>query len=292
MQYELVDIVTEDRLVHQGMVHIPDNHGSTAVIWVHGLTGTFYSNTITMGLFAQMCAEQAVAFGAFHTRGHDYVSSAHRLDETKEHGYVYETIGAGVENFTDCVKDIDAMIAFFVERGFSKIILVGNSTGANKVCYYAGTMKAPQVAGVVLSGPMSDRYSATDEATNTKHQLFMEQKIQEGKGDELITGFDFFPLTPKRWMSLLAKGSPEDVFNYHDSVGALTTFSAIQIPMLVMFGGKDQHADRPIEEIQKAFDEHTTSEKYKSVIIPDADHGFTGKEQIFVETIVSWAATL
>lgn len=292
MQYELVDIVTADNLVHQGMVHIPETHNGTAVIWIHGLTGTFYSNTKGMNLFARLCAEKGMAFGAFHTRGHDYVSSAHRLDETKDKGFVYETIGAGVEIFTDCVKDIDAMAAFFAQCGFSKIVLVGNSTGANKVCYYAGTVTDPRIAGVVLSGPMSDRYSATDEATNAKHQEVMEQKIRDGKGDELLTGFDFFPLTPKRWMSLLAKGSPEDVFNYHDDEGALTTFSAIRIPMLVMFGGNDEHADRPIAEMQKAFDAHAKSANYKSVVIPGADHGFTGKEDVFVETIVSWAASL
>lgn len=292
MKYELVDIVTKDKLVHQGVVHIPDDHGSIAVIWVHGLTGTFYSNTKTMELFARMCAEKGMAFGAFHTRGHDYVTSAHRLDETTKKGFVYETIGAGVEQFTDCVMDIDAMVAFFAGRGFSKVVLVGNSTGANKVCYYAGTVPDARVAGVVLSGPMSDRYSASDAETNIKHQSFMEQKIKEGKGDELLTGYDFFPLTPKRWMSLLAKGSPEDLFNYHDEEGALTTFSAIRMPLLVMFGGKDEHADRPVAEIQKAFDAHAASTKYMSVIVPDADHGFTGKEQEFVDTIVSWAASL
>ncbi len=292
MKYELVDIVTKDQLVHQGMVHIPEGCGKTAVVWIHGLTGTFYGNTKSMELFARACERAGMAFGAFHTRGHDYVSSVHRLDATSDRGFVYQTIGAGVENFTDCVKDIEAMVVFFAGRGFEKVVLVGNSTGANKVCYYAGTVNDPKVAGVVLSGPMSDRYSASDEQTNQKHRAIMEQKIQEGKGDELLTGFDFFPLTPKRWMSLLAVGSPEDVFNYHDDEGALATFSKITVPLLVMFGGSDEHADRPIVEIQKAFDAHTASTKYTSVVIPGADHGFTGKESEFVDKIVSWAASL
>lgn len=292
MKYELVDILTKDQLVHQGMVHIPKGCGKTAVVWIHGLTGTFYSNTKSMELFALACEKQKMAFGAFNTRGHDYVSDAHKIDGTNTRGYVHQTIGAGVEHFPDCVQDIDAMVSFFVHRGFEKMVLVGHSTGANKVCYYAGTVNDPKVAGVVLSGPMSDRYSASDEQTNKKHHAIMEQKIREGKGEELLTGFDFFPLTPKRWMSLLAVGSPEDVFNYHDEEGALATFSKITIPLLVMFGGSDEHADRPIVEIQKAFDAHAQSAKYKSVVIPGADHSFTGKEHTFVDVIVSWAASL
>lgn len=292
MQFELVDILTKDQLVHQGLVHIPNDHKKTAVIWVHGLTGTFYSNTKSMNLFAQACEKEGLAFGAFNTRGHDYVSDAHKIDTTNARGYVHQTIGAGIEHFPDCVQDIDAMISFFVDRGFEHVVLVGHSTGANKVCYYAGTVIDSRLSGVVLSGPMSDRYSSSDEETNKKHQAIMEQKIKEGKGDELLTGFDFFPLTPHRWMSLLAKGSVEDVFNYRDSEGALTTFSKIKTPLLVMFGGSDEHADRPIEEMQKAFDAHAASPKYKSVVVSGADHGFSGKEDEFVGTIVSFASSI
>lgn len=292
MQFTLVNIVTKDQLVHQGIVHIPEKHTGTAVVWVHGLTGTFYSNTKLMELFATECEKHGIAFGAFHTRGHDYVASAHRLDASSDKGYVYETVGAGVEHFPDSVKDISAMVTYFADKGFEKVVLVGNSTGANKVCYYAGTVTDKRVGGIVLVGPMSDRYSASDEETNRKHYAVMEQKIRDGKGDELLTGFDFFPLTPKRWMSLLAVGSAEDVFNYRDQERALGTFSKIKIPLLVMFGGSDEHADRPIGEIRKAFDTHAKSSAYASVVVAGADHGFTGKENELVPVIVTWAASL
>lgn len=291
--FSLEEIITSDNLTHQGIFHEPKNPGKKAIVWVHGLTSKFYSDPKLMELFADAGDEHGIGFASFHTRGHDYVTSTHKLDSTNEKGYVYETIGSGVENFTDCTKDIDAMVSFLVARGYTSIVLVGHSTGANKVCYYAGTVPDARVSGVVLAGPMSDRYSAGfDEATNREHRRVMEQKIKEGKGDELLTGYDFFPLTPKRWMSLLAEGSLEDVFNYRDEVGALSTFSAIKIPLLVLFGGNDEHADQPVATIRKAFDAHAKSVAYKSVIVPDADHGFSGKEAVFVNEIVSWAVTL
>lgn len=292
IQFTLEEIITQDGLEHQGILHIPDNQDGKALLWIHGLTGTFYSNVKSMNFFAQEAAKSGIAFAAFHTRGHDYVASTHRIDPTKPSGYVYEAIGAGVEHFLDCIKDIDAALTFLAGKGLTKIILVGHSTGANKSCYYAGTVADPRVIGVVLSGPMSDRYSATDEETSKKHRAIMEQKIKEGKGDELLMGFDFFPLTPKRWMSLLSEGSPEDVFNYRDTEGALATFEKIKIPLLVMFGGSDEHADRPVSEIQKAFDAHARSGHYKSVVVPGADHGFTGKEDVFVREVTAWAASI
>ncbi|MFZ5535614.1 MAG: alpha/beta hydrolase [Patescibacteria group bacterium] len=292
IQFTLEEIITQDNLVHQGLLHVPPQASGKVLVWIHGLTGTFYSNAKSMNGFAEEAAKHGMAFAAFHTRGHDYVTSTHKIDPNSPKGYVHEMIGAGVENFTDCVKDIDAIVSFLAGKELTKVILIGHSTGANKVCYYAGTVTDNRLAGVVLSGPMSDRYSATDPETNKKHRAIMEQKINEGKGDELLTGFDFFPLTPKRWMSLLAEGSPEDVFNYHDEQGALATYARITVPLLVMFGGSDEHADRPVPEMQKAFDAHAKSSKYKSVVVPDADHGFTGKEKVFVDEVVAFAASL
>jgi len=291
-QFSLEEIITSDNLVHQGIFHLPKNPGKKAIVWVHGLTSKFYSDPKLMELFANMSDEQGIGFASFHTRGHDYVTSTHRLDSANEKGYVHETIGSGVENFTDCIKEYDAMVSFFVHRGYSSVTLVGHSTGANKVCYYAGTVPDDRVSGVVLAGPMSDRYSAGfDEAINREHQRIMEQKIREGKGDELLTGFAFFPPSSQAWMSLLGKGSPEDVFNYRDEIGALSTFGAIKSPLLVIFAGNDEHADQPITTIRKSFDAHAASSVYKSVIINDADHGFTGKEAEFVSEIVSWVTT-
>lgn len=291
-RFNLAEIVTKDKLFHQGVVAFPKVPGKRAVLWIHGLVSRFYSDTELMNRFADECTNRGMAFAAFNNRGHDYVTSTHKTDSKNPKGYVHTLIGAGVEDFAESTLDVDAAISYFADHGYSEVVLVGHSSGANKACFYSGTIPDIRVAGVVLAGPMSDRYSASDEETNAKHQAFMEQKIREGKGDELLTGFDFFPLTPKRWMSLLAKGSPEDVFNYHDEKGALRTFSAITVPMLVMFGGSDEHADRPVPEMKKAFDLHAASSKYMSVIIPGADHGFTGKEQEFVDTIVSWAALL
>ena len=120
----------------------------------------------------------------------------------------------------------------------------------------------------------------------------MQKKIAEGKGDELLVGYDFFVLTPNRWMSLYKEGSAEDVFNYADGKKALKQFSKIPKPLLVLMGGQDEHADRPIEEIRKLFDSHAKSENYKSIIIPAATHSFEGKEKEEVEAIVSWAKML
>jgi alpha-beta hydrolase superfamily lysophospholipase len=293
VSFSLAEIVTKDKLVHQGIFFRPSHPSKKAVLWVHGLTGRFYGDVELMSLWAQTCEQKGFGFAAFNNRGHDIVAGLRKLDTRKKTGYRHATYGAGLERFSDCVLDIDAAISFLMSQGFAQVVLIGHSTGANKVCYYAATKKDPRVVGVVLAGPMSDRYSRnTDKVHYRKNMAFMQKLVKQRKGDEILGGRHFFPMTPKRWLSLLAPGSKEDVFNYGDKKNVLSAFAKIRKPLLIVLSELDETADRPIEEIKQAFDTHTKSPSYKSVIIPGATHSYTGKEKEFVREVVSWSSSL
>lgn len=291
--FYLSEITTKDGLIHQGIFFSPKNPGKRAILWVHGLTGRFYGDPIINNAFAEECETQGWGFAAFNNRGHDVIANVRKIDKRKKTGFAHTVIGAGAEKFIDCIYDIDAAIGFLENQGFSEIILVGHSTGANKACYYAATQKDPCVVGVVLSGPLSDRYaSGYTPETYEKYREFMEKKIVEGKGDELLEGYNFFALTPNRWVSLYVEGSAEDVFNYSDGDKALTQFIRIAIPLMVINAGNDEHAHISIQEIKRLFDSHTRSNNYKSIIIPGVLHGFEGKEKEVVNAIIEWVKTI
>jgi alpha-beta hydrolase superfamily lysophospholipase len=140
---------------------------------------------------------------------------------------------------------------------------------------------------------MSDRlHGITDYKKFKKDLAHMHELIDAGKGNELLPGYLFFPMTPKRFISLFAPGTTEDVFDYGEQEPNLKYFSRIKLPLLVHLAGADEAADRPIQEIQKAFDTHAKSPTYKSVIIQGALHRFNGHEQEAVAAIVGWARTI
>lgn len=291
--FYLSEITTKDGLIHQGIFFQPQKHGTKALLWIHGLTGRFYGDVAMMEQAALMCEQNGWGLASFNNRGHDMITGAHRVDPVNHSGYSYATIGAGHEEFEESVYDMEAGVNFLVQQGFSEVILVGMSTGANKACYYGATTKDIHVAGIVLGGPMSDRYSSgyTSEIYK-KYKAIMQKEIEEGRGDELKVGYDFFPLTPNRWMSLYVEGSAEDVFNYADEKNALAQFSKITKPLLVMIGENDEHADRPIEDIKKLFDDHARSNNYRSIILPNTNHGFDKKEKEAVDAIIEWVNTI
>lgn len=283
--FTLEQITTSDGVIHQGILAEPSNPNGKALVWVHGLTSTFYNNVFMTNELARRALESGMAFAAFNNRGHDMITDVKKADPAKTRGYGYAMAGSGYENFSDCVFDIDAVLSFLKEKGYREIYVIGHSSGAQKVCYYAGSHDRPELAGIVLASPISDRLGTGGEERISIIES-MRKKIAEGKGDELISGLSYFPMTPKRYVSLYYQGSLEDHFDYGDPHPRMKYFSTIQKPLLVLLAGNDENADRPIEEIKIIFDLSQKSSDYQSLIVPDALHGFGGKEEGLAQLIV------
>ena len=288
-QFYLTEIITKDNHVHQGLYFQPSRKNKKAILWVHGLTGRFYGDPLLMNVFADACEEHGWGFASFNNRGHDVIANIRKIDRRKRADFTHAMCGAGLEKFEDCLWDIDAGIAFLIEKGFDQVILIGHSTGANKVCFYAGMKRDPRVVGVVLAGPTSDRFSRNTDKSNYQSNLsFMKKLMMQGKGNEIVSGRHFFPMTPRRWLSLLAPNTKEDVFNYGDNLNVLQTFGQIKKPLLVILSELDETADRPMLNIKDIFDDHTKSKNYNSIIIPGTTHSYTGKEKEFVGIVIDW----
>ena len=224
IQFQLVEATTKDKLIHQGIFFHPSHSSSVktskdkkaadgsaslrkpkrALLWVHGLGGKFYSHIRLWEALAEKAKKAGIGFAIFNNRGHDLVAGIRKVDKRKRTGYSHIVAGTGYEDFNKSMFDIDAGISFLINQGFSEIILIGHSTGANKVCYYAGSRKDPRVSAIVLASPVSDRYDPTIKPAEMRERLAkMQQLIKNKKGDELQLGLHFFPITPKRFVSLL-----------------------------------------------------------------------------------------
>lgn len=240
------------------------------------------------------CDKNGWGFAAFNNRGHDHISGMHCVDPVDPEKSTWAYGGGGYEVFEECIFDIHAGVDFLVSQGFSEVIVIGSSTGALKVIYSEGTSPHKNVVGVVLAGALSDRLGPDVDKKQLPAQIArMEKLITEGKGDDLQTGLSYFPMTPKRFVSLFKKDSIEEsTVDYDDAHPKMNAFSTIKKPMLVLFSGNDENLDRPAEDVQKVFNAKTQSKKYKSIVIPGADHEFTGKEKEVVDLIVSWITTI
>lgn len=290
--FVLEEVTTPDGYIHQGMVAYPNTQAKRAIVWVHGLTSTFYNNKILLTALAQKSIEQGILFASFNTRGHDMIAGMKILDQTQQKGYRYGIGGAGYEIFEECEHDIAGVLDFLKEKGVNEVVLFGHSTGANKVAYFAGTKEDKRVKGVILGSPLSDRYGpGIERSTLTQDIQMMKELVLSGKGDGLVMGKTFFPLTPKRFLSLVVPGA-EDQMGYGENPPSLPYVSAITLPLFVLLGSNDEYLDRPAQDVLNVFKQLSTSTSYSQALVPNALHSYNGFEDLVAEKVVSWVLEL
>jgi pimeloyl-ACP methyl ester carboxylesterase len=288
-EYFLAEVETKDHLIHQGIYYHPHTPSKKALLWIHGLTSNFSAHIVLFDRFAGWCEKYGFGFAAFNNRGHDIVTGIKKRDKRIEKGYTRVNGGAGYEVFTDCTYDIDAGISFLASQGYSEIILMGHSTGANKVCFYAGKKRDPRVSGIVLASPVSDRLDPSlDKKDLSKKIGIMRKLVARNRGDEPVSGVHGFLITPKRFLSSFLPGSDEDVFDYGDTGKILSVFRHIPNPVLIILGTSDEYLDRPADLVIRAFSKAAKKGQLSSKIIEGSTHGYTGFENVVVESVVSW----
>lgn len=293
-RFNLVEIITKDNLIHQGIFFSPSKPKKRAILWIHGLTDTFYGDVKTFEEFAKHCEKLGWGFASFNNRGHDVITSVSKIDPSSPKGKTHSIQGAACEKFTDCVYDIDAAISFLEKEGYNEVVLVGISTGANKVCYYVGTQKDLRVVGVVLASAISDVGFKKKELGDAYEKTIVKVKklVKEGKGESFIERLDYMPVTPNRFLSAYEENGIEDVFPYYQKNPTFKIYSKISIPLMVIMGERDEYADMPVNEIVAIYTKHQRSSSYKHVVIADAFNSFGGKEKEFVEEIISWIQSI
>lgn len=287
LKFYLTEITTKDKLIHQGIYFEPSKKSDVAILWVHGLTSTFYGKPVLNETIANECEKHGWGYANFHTRGHDLIAGIKQIDTSTDTGFTRLNAGGGGEKFEDCIEDINAAVQFLVGKGYKKIFLAGHSTGANKACFYVGTGHTKYISGVMLLSPISDRLCPSAQVS-TFTLLVMRFLVIIGRGDIPLIDSRYYPMTPKRYLSLYIKGSNEDVFGYGDDPPRMKIYSQITKPLLVILCQKDEVADRPVDRIQKVFDQQNCSNKYQSFVIPGAFHSFEGKEDVFASSVSVW----
>src|SRR5580698_1710745 len=121
-------------------------HPKNVIVFVHGLAGSLFSQLHTL----EAIADGTTAFVTFNNRGHDTLANVRK-------GERRILAGAAHEVFTDCLDDIQGALNCVRRNGTKNIYLAGQSTGCQKVIYWASKTKDTRaVKGIILFAPVSD----------------------------------------------------------------------------------------------------------------------------------------
>lgn len=279
---EIVDIITPKKILLNGLL-FGSRKTKRGFIFVHGLSSSVFSK---LKLVEELAKIGAVL--TFNNRGHDKVTRVLKLDSRSRKGYRSLRAGGAHEVFTECHDDLQGAVDFMKKRGMNEIILMGHSTGCQKIVYYLANSQN-KVKGAVLLCPMSDYAFALREYGRRKLGALakLAQKlVRSNKAHQLLPP-NLWPHydDAQRFLSLYTPQSKENIFPYDDSAKP-TALNKIRTPLLVVLAEKDEYRDRPIKKIRGWF----INRGLTTVIIPDALHSLQGREKQVVSKITSLAA--
>jgi len=264
---ELVGFPASDGLGLEGLLH--EAPGRAALVFVHGMTDVGWSPPGPTVF--ELAKAAGVAALLVTTRGAGIVTEFGYPDEPDR-----ETIAAGTafERFEDCLLDLDGAVDLLASRGYDRLVLVGHSTGCQKVVYDQLETARPEVAALVLLAPVDDR-AMWRRSLGASFGAVLADARDRGDAEVLDLDGPTGYLSPRRFVELVEPGSVEgDLFDY---AGDLDHLRDVAVPVLTVFGHGEAFVARPIDELLARIADSYADPRSRTAAVP-GDHAFRGGE--------------
>jgi pimeloyl-ACP methyl ester carboxylesterase len=261
---EQVVLRTADGLMLNGVVYRPAvTPRPIAILLVHGFGSNFYSEYFPM--FARTAAEQGYATLALNMRDHD--------------------TGPKVSDFLDNEADIAAGLAYLRKLGYSKLVLLGQSMGTNRVLYYQASTSDPSVAATVLvAGPGNLFEWNVWQFGRKQAQAIVDEALtlQAAGQEQQLMLVDLGPLGKSLYTAryLLSLRGPKARSDPYQNIQKVAN------PVLIVQGTADKLVDPgTATRLKRAA---TSSPKADLISIDGAGHSYRGQEVVLAQRILAW----
>jgi pimeloyl-ACP methyl ester carboxylesterase len=272
-----------------GLLARPVHSGPrTAVLHIHGLTGSFYGSSAIEELSVAI-TNSGMAFFSIETRGSYIVEEFTRKRGERTTDFF---AGAAMERFEDSVHDIDGAVKFLEAKGFRSIFISGHSTGCQKAVYYAAKKRSKQVRGLVLLAPVDD-YNFDRRHYGRRFQGLAElaRSIAKKNPDGLMpkNSMPDTIISASRFLSTADPSRPEArLLNY--MMPRMDYAERIRVPVLAVFGDNDMYMKGSgiTPGLAAARLKESCRHGFKALTIKGADHGFHGKRRLLARKVADW----
>ncbi len=261
---EQVALRAADGALLNGILYRPAAHPrSAAFLLVHGFGANFYEAYFPS--FAQATAKHGYVSLALNMRDHD--------------------TGPKVSDFADNEVDIAAGADYLRKLGHSKLVLLGQSIGTNRVLYYQAARRDPAVVATVLVAGPGNLFEwnvwqfGWEAAQATVDEALRLQKT--GRGQQVMV-VDLGPLgkalyTPRYLLSLRGPDARSDPYQ---------NIQKVTNPVLIVQGKSDKLVQPDIaDRLRRAA---TSSARVELIYLEGADHSFRGQEAVLSDRILAW----
>ena len=291
----MVQIKTEDGLTLPGALYQTPNSKKVAIhLHGNGSSSVFYHDNQRPEQVKEF-NEKGISYLLFNNRGASYIKKLtvelNGKIERKRFGMAYEKI-------KDCIKDIDGAIKLLEKQGYKEFYLIGESTGANKICIYHYYKPKNKVSKYVLIGGGDDTGIYYDQFGKDKYfKLLREskEKIRKGKGEEIIK--EILPDEIFSYIGFYDTANPDGDYNTFPFLEEMKNlklskqplfrhYKSLNKPTLVIYGEKDEWAWGNVPKIVEILKKQRPELDYH--IIKGADHPLTNHQKEASKLIAKW----
>lgn len=279
MKWPIVNVTTKDNLPLYGMLS-EAKKSKTLLVNMHGTASNFYEEDF-MGEISESLVKNGISVLSANNRGAMVLEN-------------YPARGAALENFEDCLLDIDAWIEFALSLGYKYIILQGHSLGTEKAVYYMNKGKHREKIAAVILLAFSDSYGNQMKYLNGKKDVLMPEAkklVAEGKGEfflssDWLSHSGVLPKSAKSYINFFSEGSELSKALPLRKGKNLDYYSRIKIPILAVIGDEKEYTIIPIKEALNLLEkENKLSEVHQ---IKNCNHDFEGREEELTKIISSF----
>ena len=258
-----VALTTSDGVRLSGIVYRPAAASSpVGLMLVHGFGANFYESYFPY--LGRAAAQHGMVVLALNMRDHDS--------------------GPKTSDFADNQSDIAAGVEHLHSLGASKIVLLGQSMGTNRVLYYQAASGDSSVAATVLvSGPGNLFQWNVWQFGQKKAQETVDEALRmqkEGHERDLML-VDLGPLgkalySPLYLLSLRGPTAKSDPYQ---------NIQKAKNPVLILQGKADKLIEPEIaERLHKAANNPKVDVQY----VEGANHGFSSQQPLLADRVLNW----
>jgi pimeloyl-ACP methyl ester carboxylesterase len=286
----LVRFEAADDVALAGLLYEPRRKSKRAIVWLHGGGGASVFESRRTNLLASVFIAHGIAFFPFNNRGSGIVRRAGG-----------DLSGSAFEQIRDCVADIDGAIRELWRRGYRDITLAGHSTGANKIAVYDHYKPRNRAKRYVLLAGGDDTGILYAQLGASKFNALLtkaKQMIKSRRGDDLAPPIP--GQTMLSWRALYDIANPDGDYNVFPFYEVMTgtklsrrpfrDIRAIRKLSLYIYGDRDEYCFDDVPRCVSILAQQVNA-RAEIVIIHDADHGFSGREEELGGLIANWIVT-
>ena len=262
------------------MVHFESKVKDICVICIHGMCGTIVDNYFAT-VWGKVLSEKNIGFIYEHNRGHSIENDIVMMDGSfKRYGCMYEI-------FEDCIYDIDLAIQTAKDKGYKRIILLGDSYGCNKVIYYY-YKKHPNILGIILASAPDMIGSHLLLEPDYKELLAEAKKnIDNNEPTKLLHKMieDYMYMSSLTYYNWYNENSNLDNLPVISNKEHWKQFETIDVPILTFSGSNEEDYYQHLDLLK---DKALNCKNFEYKIIENTGHTYKNKEKEIANLIFEW----